>query len=204
MSHCSLHLPLTRCTFKSNFLVQSSKLSSLCTFYWHGIVYLAYSHLIEMLHHLTLHQFTHKSIYKNMHFKGTTWNNMKVMQLEIFWTNVLNYFLSFTSMHPSCSTQDKHSFHVSLIFIILLIFFTYILGFPKSIWYSHHPPKTSNPMHVLHSKFKIWQMRLGQIFPCILKPKIMTFPCEFVVVHTNNTISSFSLSTSLYMHPCPC
>jgi hypothetical protein len=60
--------------------------------------------------------------YKGMNFKGTTWNNMKVMQLGNFWADVLNYFFSFISMHASCSTQDKHSFDISFVFIILLIF----------------------------------------------------------------------------------
>jgi len=130
VSHRSLHLPLTRCTFKSNFLVQSSKLSSLCTLYWHGIVLLSLlppSWDVASSNLTPIHSQIH--FYKCMHFKGTTWNNMKIMQLRNFLTNVLNYFLSFISMHASCSTQDKHLFHISFVFIILLVFSRIFLVF---------------------------------------------------------------------------
>jgi hypothetical protein len=93
--------------------------------------------------------------YKGMHFKGTTWNNMKIMQLRNFLTNVLNYFLSFTSMHASYSTQDKHSFHISFVFIILLTFSHIFLVFHSQFDTPITHPKHQTPCmcYIQNSKY---------------------------------------------------
>lgn len=95
--------------------------------------------------------------HKGMHYKGTRWNNIRIMQ-QIMLNICFFSFLSLTLMHGTFLMHDKHSLCDTLEFVILSKIHTYN-------WFSiinlTIPSPTKNNRPHAHITFKIQNMTSG-------------------------------------------
>jgi hypothetical protein len=113
---------LTRCTLKLDPALESSKFSSPCIFFLAHKMYtyndMTRSHQLKCYNIQSYTNSFTTFFHKGMHYKGTRWNNIRIMQ-QIMLNICFFSFLSLTLMHGTFLMHDKHSLCDTLEFVIL-------------------------------------------------------------------------------------